>query len=140
LLLLNQLQIERSVDTALAADLIQQPESVARSVLARLVERGLVMAKGEKKGRSYHLGAALYAKMGQPEGYVHIRGFEPLQQEQMVLQYVDAHGKITRSQAASLCKLSPDQASRLLAKLSGNGVLKMQGRPPKGAYYVRVAQ
>jgi len=34
-------------------------------------------------------------------------GFEPLQQEQIVLQYVDAHGEITRAQAADLCSTTP---------------------------------
>ena len=32
------------------------------------------------------------------------------QQEQMILQYVDAHGQITRAEAAELCSLTPDQA------------------------------
>lgn len=32
----------------------------------------------------------------------------------MVLQYVDAHGQITRPEAADLCSIAPDQASRVL--------------------------
>jgi DeoR/GlpR family transcriptional regulator of sugar metabolism len=58
-----------------------------------------------------------------PAGYVRVHGFEPLQQEQMVLQYVDAHGRITRTEAADLCSLTPDQASRLLRRLAKEGKL-----------------
>ena len=62
-----------------------------------------------------------------PAGYVRVHGFEPLQQEQMVLQYVDAHGHITRTEAAELCSLTPDQASRLLRRLASAGKLTRRG-------------
>ena len=64
------------------------------------------------------------------------RGFEPLQQEQMVLQYVQAHGRITRREVAELCQISPDQAYRLLKRLTGQGKLKRHGMK-KGAWYGR---
>ena len=64
------------------------------------------------------------------------RGFEPLQQEQMILQFVEAHGQISRNQAADLCSLSPDQASRLLRRLTAEGKLERQGER-KGATYTR---
>ena len=35
------------------------------------------------------------------------RGLQPVQAEQMALQYVKAYGKITRKQAAELCKIFP---------------------------------
>jgi hypothetical protein len=65
-----------------------------------MVERGWIDARGEGKGRSWHLSAAVYRVLDAPAGYVRVHGFEPLQQEQMVLQYVDAHGHITRTEAA----------------------------------------
>jgi ATP-dependent DNA helicase RecG len=117
LLILNQLEIERRIDTATATALIQKPEGDARAALESLAERGLIQAKGEKRGRVYHLSASTYKALGFAEAYVRTRGFEPLQQEQMVLQYVDAHGSIARSQAADLCQLSEGQASRLLTRM-----------------------
>jgi DeoR/GlpR family transcriptional regulator of sugar metabolism len=45
----------------------------------------------------------------------------------MILQYVDAHGQITRAEAAELCSLTPDQASRLLRRLAEKGKLKLRG-------------
>ena len=61
--------------------------------------------------------------------------FEPLQQEQMILQYVRVHGQITRNQAAELCGLSPDQASRVLRRLVSANKLGQQGEN-KGRVYV----
>jgi hypothetical protein len=100
---------------------VQRTDAETRNVLARMVERGWIQARGEGKGRSWHLSAAVYRVLDAPAGYVRVHGFEPLQQEQMVLQYVDAHGQITRTEAAELCSLTPDQASRLLRRLAKEG-------------------
>ena len=90
-------------------------------------QRGWIQARGEGKGRSWHLSAAVYRVLDAPAGYVRVHGFEPLQQEQMVLQYVDAHGQITLTEAAERCSLTPDQASRLLRRLAKEGKLELRG-------------
>jgi ATP-dependent DNA helicase RecG len=128
LLLLNHLWQERRVTTPAAARLIQKSETEARAVLERLVESGLVEARGERKGRSYHLSAATYRRLGAQAAYVRQRGFEPLQQEQMVLQYVQVHGRITRRETAELCRISNRQATYLLQKLVQRGELRQRGR------------
>jgi len=136
LLILNGLGVERRLTTAEAARLLQKPESEARVVLHRLIEIGLVEAKGERGGRSYHLSAAVYRRFGEKTAYVRQRGFEPIQQEQMVLQYVRKHGRITRRDVMELCQIRADQASRLLQKMAkGNqGPLVRQG-VKRGAWY-----
>jgi len=96
-------------------------------VLESLVEDGLLERRGERRGRTYHLSATLYRDMGQPAAYVRRRGFEPLQMENMILQYVRAHGSITRSQAAELCGIGPRQASYILGKLAGTSRLRHVG-------------
>lgn len=138
LLILNTLWQARSLTTDDAARLVQQPEAETRAALHRLVEAGLVEERGQKKGRTWHLSAATYRLLGDKAGYVRQRGFEPLQQEQMVLQYVEKHGRITRGEAAELCRLSPDQAYRLLTRLAQEGQLVRQGSK-KGAWYERRA-
>jgi ATP-dependent DNA helicase RecG len=138
LLLLNHLWLDRRLTTEEAARLIQKPEAEARSRLLRLVEAGLGEARGERKGRSWHLSAATYRRLGEKAAYVHQHGFEPMQQEQMVLQYVEKHGRITRAEVAELCKLSPDQAYRLLQRLTESGRLTRHGTK-KGAWYERRA-
>jgi ATP-dependent DNA helicase RecG len=136
--MLNALWQERSQDTAAAARLTQRPETEARAVLHRLVEAGLVEERGQKKGRTWHLSAAAYRTLGDKAAYVRQRGFEPLQQEQMVLQYVDKHGRITRREAAELCRVSLDQAYRLLSRLTKDNRLAQHGSK-KGAWYERRA-
>ena len=138
LLLLNHLWTDRRLATADAAALIQKPEAEARARLQRLVEAGLVESRGERKGRTWHLSAAAYRRLGERAAYVRQRGFEPLQQEQMVLQYVGKHGRITRREAAELCQLSPDQAYRLLQRMTESARLTRHGAK-KGAWYERRA-
>ncbi|MGQ9804231.1 MAG: hypothetical protein ACUVSH_10425 [Anaerolineae bacterium] len=139
LLILNRLWQQRRLNSPEAARLIQKTEGEARAVLERLVEAGLVEARGERKGRAYHLSAATYRRLGEEAAYVRQRGFEPLQQEQMVLQYVERYGKITRREAADLCQIGPHQATRLLNRLVQKGVLVRHGQR-KGARYERISK
>ena len=138
LLLLNALWRDRSFVTEGAARLVQKPEADARATLHRLVEAGLVEERGQKRGRTWHLSAAAYRALGDKAGYVRQRGFEPLQQEQMVLQYVDKHGRITRREAAELCRVASHQARDLLGRLVGRGKLVLKGAR-KGAFYERAS-
>ena len=136
LMVLNQLFIERRVTSEIVGRVIQKGASEVGAVLERLVERGVIEAKGEKKGRVYHFSASFYDRMGDRTGYVRTRGFEPIQQEHMILQYIDAHGKITRSDVCDLCRLNKDQAYRLLKKMCKDGVIEIV---PQNiyTYYIR---
>lgn len=135
LLLLNHLFYERRLNLSQAVQIIQKSEIEARTVLERLVESGLIEAKGERKGRTYHLSASIYKRLGKEAAYVRQRGFEPIQQEQMILQFINAHGKITRKQAAELCQTSSAQAKYLLNRLAKKGILYLGGKT-KGSFYV----
>jgi ATP-dependent DNA helicase RecG len=134
LLLLNSLWVERSFDTAEAAALIQKPEAEARASLNRLKEIGLVESRGERKGRTWHLSAATYARMGMQTAYVRQRGFEPIQQEQMVLQFVRKNGSIRNSDAQELCRVNSDQAYYLLSRLVADGRLVRSGSTKDSTY------
>jgi len=134
LLILNHLERERRIDLPTAARLTQRADGETRATLERLVEAGLLEARGEKKGRTYHLSAALYRRLGKPEAYVRIRGFEPIQQEQMVLQYASTQGRVTRREAAELCQITGPQATRLLHRLASTGRLVRRGQR-RGTYY-----
>ncbi|MEW6337804.1 MAG: ATP-binding protein [Acidobacteriota bacterium] len=136
LLILDGMWRQRSLSTAEAALLSQRPEPEAHRSLERLVEDGLVEARGEKKGRVYHLSAATYRRLGEKAAYVRRRGFEPLQQEQMILQYAEKHRRIKRSEVMELCQVGPQQATRLLARLTRAGKLLAHG-VKKGVWYER---
>ncbi|MFQ5853541.1 MAG: ATP-binding protein, partial [Candidatus Binatia bacterium] len=130
LLILNELEQERSLTVKRVAKLLQRSEATARTHLNQMVERGLLEARGATRARRYQLTAAVYRALGQETGYVRTR----VQQEQMVLQYVRAHGRITRGETAELCRISPYQARYLLQRLVKQGKLVLQGKR-RGAYY-----
>ena len=48
-------------------------------------------------------------------------GFDPIQQEQMVLAYIDKHGSIKRSEVMDLCRISGPQAYHFLKRLKEKG-------------------
>ncbi|MCA9442238.1 MAG: putative DNA binding domain-containing protein, partial [Candidatus Omnitrophica bacterium] len=82
LLVLNALHFERRIDSESAGQLIQKGTSEGRAVLEQLHERGLVEAKGERRGRVYHLAASLYKRFQMESEYVRAKGFAPHQHEQ----------------------------------------------------------
>ncbi len=138
LLILNTLYLEGRIDTETARSLIQKEKGHARMTLERLHEAGLVEARGGGRGRVYHLTATLYRRFKGEAEYARAKGFEPHQQEQMILDYVKAHKKITRAQAADLCQISSDQAFRLLKKIREKfPQLKLEGSR-RGAFYLWV--
>jgi ATP-dependent DNA helicase RecG len=134
-LLLNTLWWERTLTSGMASRLIQKPEAEARSALSWLAEADLVEPRGLKKGRTWQLSAAVYRRLGEKAAYVRQRGFEPLQQEQMVLQYVEKHGSISRSETAELCRIGSMQAYRLLKRLEKKKEIKRLGGSTKAVRY-----
>lgn len=134
LLLLNHLWLERQTTSAEGAEVVQRTPAETRRHLGRLVEAGLVESRGRGKRQSYILASSTYRRLGLEAEYVRRRGFDPLQQEQLVLQYVNAHGRIARRHAAELCKIGPAQATRLLRRLVGKGTLAMHGQK-RGTWY-----
>lgn len=124
----------RRLDSVRLAAEIQRDEDAARRVLERLVEAGLVQAHGVKRGRTYTLSAQLYQRIGDTTGYMRQAGFDPIQQEQMVLKFAEIHGRITRKDVVDLCQISEDQATRLLRKLLTAQKLASQGRGRSRGY------
>lgn len=133
---LSDLLMERRATTSELAALTQRTETEVRAQLARMVEKGWIEARGERKGRTWHLSAPVYRALESSAGYVRVRGFDRLQQDQMVLAYVDAHGRITRAEAAELCAVAPKQATKLLGRLVESGTLARHGER-RAAYYAR---
>ena len=136
LIVLSLLRQERRLTTGDLASSTQKSEQETRAVLERLAESGLVEAHGAGRGRTYTLSVKVYRKAGQKSGYVRQVGFDPIQQEQMVLQYIDTHGSIKRAEVTDLCRISNDQAYRLLKRLKNRELVIQKGQS-KGASYVR---
>ncbi|ACN17948.1 putative transcriptional regulator [Desulforapulum autotrophicum HRM2] len=136
LIILARLCEERRLTTTDFVKATQKPEAAIRSIIEKLCEAGMVEAHGVGRGRTYMLSAKVYQQTGDKSAYVRQAGFDRIQQEQMVLKYIDVHGSIKRADVADLCKISPFQASRLLKKMSEAGTIQPKGRG-KGTFYER---
>lgn len=89
-------------------------------------------------GRAYTVSARVYRKAGQKAGYIHQAGFDPIQQEQMVLNFIDKHGSIKRADVIELCRVSAPQAYHLLKRLENQNKVSQHG-VKRYAYYTRPA-
>jgi len=134
LLILSRLRHERRLTTADLTTDTQKSEQTTRTALEKLVEAGLVEAHGTGRGRTYTLSAKVYRRAGQKAAYVRQAGFDPIQQEQMVLAYIEKHGSIKRGEVADLCHLSPPQAYRLLKRLKEQGQIQQTGERRHAVY------
>ena len=134
LIVLMRLRDERRLTTIDIAPSLQKSESQARILLENLLETGLIEAHGTGRGRSYTLSAGVYRRSGQKAAYVRQVGFDPIQQEQMVLKFIQTHGQIKRADVMDLCHPDRNQAYRLLTKMKESGQIKQIGEQ-KGAVY-----
>ncbi len=138
LLTLHEVRLERRITTTRAAELYQVDRHQARITLNRLADRGLLEVRGNRRGSAYHLSAPLYGQIGVPAEYVRARGFDDVQQRQMVLTFVERYGSITRRDVTELCQIDPAGASRLLRRMRDEGTLELKGAR-RGSRYVEPA-
>lgn len=134
LIILSRLREERRLGTAEFVPSVQKPDAVVRATLEKLTEAGLLQPHGTGRGRTYTLSANLYRKAGKKAEYIRQAGFAPIQQEQMVLNYIEKHGCIKRADVMDLCQITQDQAYKLLLRLKNRGAVIQTGER-KGAVY-----
>jgi ATP-dependent DNA helicase RecG len=140
-LALDQLRILHELKDLGASTLREIQESLSvpipalRVQLTKLIELGLLEVRGNGRSRRYHLTAGFYRAAQDPNAYIRIRAVDPIQQDQMVLQFVQTYGTITRGQVAELCMLTPVQARTVLQRLVSEDWLEMRGER-RGAHYV----
>ena len=135
LIILSKLSHERRLTTADFADSVQKTEASIRANLEKLVEAGMVEPHGGGRGRFYTLSAKIYDKSGEKAAYVRQAGFDTIQQEQMILNFIKQHGSIKRSDVIELCRVSKDQAYKILAKLKKQGIIELEGEKKHAVYY-----
>lgn len=128
----------RSSGPSTAVELVEalgMPVAAVRATSSRLVEKGLLEARGAGRNRQFHLAARFYDLAEDRNAYVRVKGVDPLQQRRMIMDYVTAYGHITRSVAAGLCQTSPQEARKVLKSLVDEGRLRLVGER-RGARYV----
>lgn len=113
---------------------IQRDLTQAKRTLETLLEAGLVQAHGATKGRTYTLSPGVYLADGDKAAYTRQAGFSSLQHEQLVLNYARQHGRVARGEVMTLCRLSQDQAAKLLKRLKERGLLVQHGERRWASY------
>ena len=137
LIILATLREQRRASSEQLAQWLQKDPARIGGSVEPLVESGLLQAHGTGRGRTYTLAPAVYRQLGQRADYTRQAGFNRLQQEQMIQSYVQQHGRITRQEVVELCRLTPDQAYKLLKRLCAQDVLYKQGDRKAAVYFRR---
>ena len=138
LIILDALREGRRLKTDELAEAVQKDAARTRASVEILVETGLVQAHGTGRGRSYTLSPHLYDLQGKRAEYIRQAGFNKLQSEQLVKNFIQQHGRITRGEVMTLCSMTKIQAYRLLKKMSEEKYIEKHG-DRKSSYYVRGA-
>jgi len=136
LIALSVLREQKRVSRDDLAGYLQKDSASAGRTLEVLLEAGLVQPHGATRGRTYTLTARVYKELGKAAEYTRQAGFDRLQQEQLVRNYVKEHGSIRRQDVMDLCRLEGPQASRLLKRLVEAEALTPMGEK-RGSYYRR---
>lgn len=113
---------------------LNESDTRVRAQVTRLAEQGLVEARGSGRHRRNHLSASFY-RAAQSSEYVRLQDTDPIQQDRMVLAYVEQYGSITRRKVAELCRLGSDQARVVLRRLAESKRLELRGER-RTAHYV----
>ncbi|MEA4944089.1 MULTISPECIES: DNA glycosylase AlkZ-like family protein [Propionibacteriales] len=132
--LVHELKAAGSATNGELAEALALPSGAVRTTSTRLVEMGVIEARGSGRNRRFHLTARFYDLAQDRNAYVRVRAMDPLQQEQLVSEYVRSYGSIARSQAAELCQLAPTEARALLKRMTDKGMLKMVGERRTARY------
>lgn len=138
LLLLNALEREPRLTALRAAATIQRGDGEAEAVLRKLCERGIVEARGAAPRQTFRLSEAAVRRLGGRRAAGEGREASARHDEK-VRRYVEAHGSISRREAAELCAIDAPRAYRLLKKMETDGVLRRVGTNGRGARYERNA-
>ena len=137
LIVLSVLKNERRSTIKLLSKKIQKPVEDTRPVVEWLIELGMVEGVGNSSARRYMLSSKVYSITNNKSGYTRQRGWDTLQEREMILAHLNQYNKITRSDVVELCRCTPNHASWLLRQLVKDQVIQLQGKGP-GAYYQKL--
>lgn len=135
LIILDALKEGRRLSLKQIAARVQKDANRVKTGIETLIETGLLSAHGTGRARNYTLSPQLYGLQGKRAEYIRQAGFDRLQSEQLVKNFVHQHGRITRSDVMELCRMSKDQAYKLLRKLCEEDFLEKQG-DRKNSFYI----
>ena len=132
LLVLSTLRSQRRCSLDELKDMTHLSPATLRSSIERLVESGLVEARGNSRNREYMLGEKVYKKSGMEKEYSLQKADDA--DLQAVLALVSGKGSVSRGDVMDALSVNAGTASGLLSKLVGKGLLERTGKT-KGIRY-----
>lgn len=130
LIALSVLKTERRATMALLSSKIQKSISDTKSIIEWLTELGMVEGIGNGSARRYMLSSKVYSITNNKAGYTRQRGWDTMQEKELIVTHLERYKKINREGVVELCRCTPNHASWLLRQLVNEGiiVLKSGGR------------
>jgi ATP-dependent DNA helicase RecG len=136
LLVLNRLRTAPEVRSQEVASLTQRTAHAASEHLQEMVSKDLLRRRGTGSGTAYRFAPALERELGIAARAAREQAIEQERHPEMIAQYVKRHGRITNRECQVLCDLTTFQASKLLRKLTDQGLLERRGDSRKLTFYV----
>ena len=127
LIVLSVLKTERRATLKFLASKIQKDVSEARGVVEWLIELGMIEGVGNGSARRYMLSSKVYSITNNKAGYTRQRGWDTLQERELILAHMDKYREIDRQGVIELCRCTPNHASWLLRQLTASGDLELVG-------------
>lgn len=137
LIVLSVLKVERRTSISRLSAAIQKTISDARSVVEWLIELGMVEGIGNGSARRYMLSAKVYSITNNKAGYTRQRGWDTIQERELIVMHLNQYNKITRDDIVELCRCTPNHASWLLRQLVRDNVIQLYGAG-RGAFYKKL--
>ena len=131
LLILNHLKDAPRSDARQIAEALNLPEAVAKTVLEKSMENGLVEAYGSGRSRNYLLAQSVYGDKREKIGYVRQADIDEARHTELILSLAKKNEFISRADVVELLHVNERRASYLLKKLTEAEKLKIM---KKGRY------
>ena len=136
LLIITTLSSQTDLDAEEARRLIQKNQYPAERVLEHLVERGVLVVLGDQKPLRYTMSGEIFRTLFGVDLYIRIHGNDPSVQEKIIIEYVRAHGQISRDELAQTIYITRDQSRRIIERMVRSGVLLPVKKSPRRLIYV----
>lgn len=137
LIALSVLKTERRATMALLSSKIQKSNSDTKAIIEWLTELGMVEGVGNGSARRYMLSSKVYSITNNKAGYTRQRGWDTMQEKELILSHLDRYKRISREGVVELCRCTPNHASWLLRQLVSEGIIVLKGSG-RSSHYERL--
>lgn len=136
LIVLSVLKTERRATISMLSLKIQKSLSDTRAIVEWLIELGMAEGVGNGSARRYMLSSKVYSATDNKAGYSRQRGWDIMQEREMILSYLDKFREIDRAGVMDLCRCTGNHASWLLRKMVEDGVIEQCGQS-RATHYIK---